>query len=342
MPDTAGANVARSREVRIFPSLDELLGELSARRPFKTSDSLSGSRFESVVYEGRRMILKYLSVDDDWIMRASGDLRCRQLTLFESGVLDRLPASIDHATVAAAPFVSASGHRSGAFLMEDVSASMIPPGSTRIDIDTHLRFLDHMSQLHAAYWERVAADELFPLAHHYVLLTPTTAAIERERGAQDAVPPAVAVGWENMRTAWPAAYRALSELAYDPGPLASALSATPQTLIHADWKLGNLGEHADGRTVLLDWDRSGPAPATFDLAWYLAVNCDRIPQTKEDAIHAYRASLQEQGIDVGGWWQRQLALTLVGAFLMLGWSKTNDPSEFMWWEARLADGLQYL
>ena len=35
--------------------------------------------------------MKYISVDDDWILRATGDFGCRQLTLFSSGVLASLP-----------------------------------------------------------------------------------------------------------------------------------------------------------------------------------------------------------------------------------------------------------
>jgi hypothetical protein len=294
------------------------------------------------MYEGEPAILKYVCVDDDWIMRASGDLHCRQLTLFESGWLERLPPSIDHATVAVAPFVSASGHRGGAFLMKELSASLVPEGTTRIDLDQHLRFLDHMSDLHAAYWGHDAAADLFPAAHHYVMLTPAMAAIEKAHGSRDIVPPAVAEGWASMRSRWPSTHAALLKLAQEPGPLTTALAATPQTFIHADWKLGNLGEHSDGRTVLLDWDRCGTAPPTFDLAWYLAVNCDRIPQSKEEAIDAYRSSLEQRGVDVDGWWHRQLALTLLGAFLMLGWSKTHDADEFTWWEAHMADGLQHL
>lgn len=328
--------------VHVFSSLEELLGAVSARRPFKTSDSLSGSQFEAVEFQGERMVVKYVSVDNDWLMRASGDLNCRQLTLFASGLMDRLPAGIDHATVAVAPFATDSGHRGGALLMRDVSRSLVPPGSSRVDADTHLRFLDHMSQLHALHWGWHGAAELFPLAHHFVLLTPTMAMIEEQRGSDDAVPPAVAAGWARMRQGWPAAYAALHEIAQDPGPLVSALSTTPQTFIHADWKLGNLGEHSDGRTILLDWDRCGSAPATLDLAWYLAVNCDRLPQSKEDTIDAYRSMLANQGVEVEAWWHRQLALTLLGAFLMLGWSKTGDRAEFGWWEDRLAEGLRLL
>jgi hypothetical protein len=56
--------------VRVIPSRADLLADLGTREPFKTSDSLSGSRFERVRYEGEPMILKYVSLDDDWIMRA--------------------------------------------------------------------------------------------------------------------------------------------------------------------------------------------------------------------------------------------------------------------------------
>src|SRR5207253_6806650 len=68
----------------------------------------------------------------------------------------------------------------------------------------------------------------------------TMAALEQERASREGVPPAVAQGWTAMRTGRPATYGALVELARDPGPLASALASTPHTLIHADWKLGNL------------------------------------------------------------------------------------------------------
>jgi hypothetical protein len=328
--------------VQLFPSLDAVLATLETRRPFKTLDSLSGSRFESARRNGEPMILKYVCVDDDWIMRASGDVHCRQLTLFESGVLDRLPASIDHATVAVAPYVSPAGHRGGAFLMKDVAARLVEPSSGAIDFETHLRFMDHMSELHAAYWTVPHEPDLFPVMHHFVFLTPVMATLERERGGTDPVPPAVLEGWSRLDARWPKAARALGELARDPSPLVAALARTPSTFIHGDWKLGNIGEHANGRTILLDWDRSGYAPATLDLAWYVGVNCDRLPQTKEETIASYRGALSAHGIATEGWWEPQLAVTLLAAFLMLGWSKTEQPDEFGWWQDRLDDGLKYL
>ena len=115
-----------------------------------------------------------------------------------------------------------------------------------------------------------------------------------------------------------------------------ALQAGPQTLIHGDWKLGNLGRKGS-RTILLDWDRTGEGAPLVDLAWYLSVNCDRLPESKEDTIAAYRSALDDAGIDTGPWWDAQLAAALAGAFLQLGWSKTGDATEFAWWSERLAE-----
>jgi aminoglycoside phosphotransferase (APT) family kinase protein len=39
--------------------------------------------------------------------------------------------------------------------------------------------------------------------------------------------------------------------------LVAAFGETPATLIHGDWKFGNLGAHPDGRTILLDWGGPG-------------------------------------------------------------------------------------
>jgi Phosphotransferase enzyme family len=328
--------------VRVAASFDEMLAGADARSPFKSSDSRSGSRFERVSIGGVAMVLKYLCVDDDWIMRGTGDLDCRVLTLIESGVVDQLPECIDHAMVAAAPYVSQHGHRGAALLMRDVGDLLVPPGDDKISPDSHRRYLEHMAALHAEWWGRADAVDVFPLAHHYTFLTPTMAVIEAERGGADPVPKAVAEGWAALRHASPRMAATLGELAADPGPLVGALAATPLTLVHGDWKFGNMGEHADGRTVLLDWDRCGAAPATLDLAWYLAINCARLPEHKEGAIAAYRDALERLGVATAGWWDRQLALTLVGAALQLAWNKAGEPEELGWWQDRVTEGERFL
>ena len=320
--------------IPVAESLDRLLEGCEQREPWKTADSLSGSRFERVVMDGVPLVVKYISVDDDWLMRASGDLGWRQLTLLSSAVLAALPASIDHAIVGCAPFTTRPGHQGLALLMRDVSDSLIPSGGDQIALDEHRGFIDAMASLHAAYWGFRDEIGLFPLAHHYVFLTPMMAELEAATPRADPVPPAVAVGWQRLGERYPADARRLGELAGDPWPLVVALRKGPQTLIHGDWKLGNLGR--DGaRTILIDWDRTGEGPPLFDLAWYLAVNCDRLPESKEDTIGAYRAALESAGVATRSWWDAQLAAALSGAFLQLAWSKTEDAAEFGWWSERL-------
>ena len=142
-------------------------------------------------------------------------------------------------------------------------------------------------------------------------------------------------GWAAVRELAPEAADVAVALAADAMPLGAALERTPQTLVHGDWKLGNLGTLPDGRTVLLDWAWPGRTGACVDLAWYVAVNCDRLPESKEDTIAAYRAALERRRVSTAGWWDRQLELALLGAFVQLGWSKAGNPAELAWWTDRV-------
>ena len=323
---------------RVAGSVAELVGGNAGRTPMKTSDSLSGSRFEWVRVDGERCLLKYLCVDDDWIARATGDLGVRQVELWRRGVFDRLPQELDPALIGIAAWRNANGRATAALLMRDISPFLVPPGGEQVTESTHHQFLDHMALLHAGM-SGEAVDGLFPLAHHYLFLGPQMAAIEAERGTPG-VPAEVAAGWSRFRAAAPRAAGLVEALLRDPSPLVEALARTPQTLIHGDWKLGNLGE-LNGRTIILDWDRCGRGPATLDLAWYLAVNCDRLPETKEATIEFYRQRLERHGTDTTGWWEHQLGLALIGGLLQLGWAKTGDAPEIAWWEQR-ALGAQSL
>ena len=80
-----------------------------------------------------------------------------------------------------------------------------------------------------------------------------------------------------------------------------------------------------------------------DLAWYLALNRARLPQSKEDAIAALRASLEGYGIETDPWWARQSALCLLGALVEFGWEKAlGDDAELGWWCDRAREGAAFL
>jgi hypothetical protein len=323
-----------SQELRmVYPSVEQMLAGASLREPMdKHVDSLSGSAFERVVLDGQPYLVKYVGMSVDWLARALDDRDCFVRTLWRNGLLDQLPDSIDHTIVAVA---DDPGTGRVALLLRDVGDRLVPAGAAPLFLAEHRRFLTHMAAMHAAFWGFEDRYGLLDQRLRYTALSPATGEREAAAGSTDPVPKALAGGWAALRAAAPQAYEHAIALARDPSPLVDALARTPATLVHGDWKIGNLGSHADGRTILLDWGWPGAAGPLVDLAWYLAVNCDRLPESNEDTVAAYRAALTQRGVDTGQWWAEQLGLALLGGFVQLGWSKTHDPGELSWWVERV-------
>jgi Phosphotransferase enzyme family len=321
-------------------SVDELIAGASLREPMdKTADSKSGSTFERVVIDGEPYVLKHLHVDHDWLARATGDLACRPALVWELGLLDALPPTIDHAVVGVATGLGRAG-LGAALLLRDVGDSLVVEGSATLDPQQHQRFIEHMADLHAAFWGWEDTIGLQPLSHRLYELSPLTGDVEANLGSTDEVPPLLRPGWERMRDDVPAAGALAWALLDDPGPLLRPLAAGPQTFIHGDWKAGNLGSDTDGRTILLDWAVPGAAPGPVDLAWYLAVNCDRLPESKDAVMVRYRDALEGRGIGTDEWWDEQIALALIVGFVQLGWNKRGD--ELAWWADRVVAAAVHL
>lgn len=78
---------------RLAGSVRELLAGATAREQLGGTDGKSGALLERVVIDGERYVVKYLGVDRDWVARASGDLGCRPLLLWRSGLF-RLPSRL--------------------------------------------------------------------------------------------------------------------------------------------------------------------------------------------------------------------------------------------------------
>ena len=326
--------------------LDELLAGATERTVLAEAPGKSGARLERVVIAGQPYVLKHLDLAEDWTMRASGCLAGAPLLAWERGILARLPACINQPIVGVA---RAQGHGAApsggcALLMRDVSRWLVPATDEPISLDQHLRFLRHMAALHAAFWACGAECEVVPAMHRYLELSPWLAVAEAAVGSAHLVPRLVGEGWPQLAEVAPAAAAIVTPLAWDPGPLVAALAVTPQTFVHSNWKLDNLGTDDAGRTVLLDWEQPGRGAALSDLAWYLAINCRRLPQGKEDSIAAYRQALEECGIVTEPWWERQLALCLLGALVQFGWEKAlgGYDEELAWWEGQAARAVPYL
>jgi hypothetical protein len=326
----------------VCSTLDELLAGATGRELLLAHEGKSSASLERVVIDGERYVVKHLHPKDDWLMRASGDLGCRPVLVWRSGLLDSLPPCIDHTVVAVADGLGPDG-RGAALLMRDVSRWLVPPGDSRLDPEQEQRFTDHMGALHATFWDRPGSIELTPLGNRYAMFTPLVAELESADGHGAEVPRALARGWSRFPARAPELADAIRALLAEPWPLIEALSGLPQTLVHGDWKFGNAGSHDDGRTILLDWAFPGQAPGVTELTWYLALNTARLPRGKEASIDAYRTALERRGIDTRAWWDRGIELALLGAFLQFGWEKAlGDDEELAWWRERAAAGVARL
>ena len=191
-------------------------------------------------------------------------------------------------------------------------------------------------------------DELGLLPHRlrWAWFGPAQLEGEAALGFPEEVPRIAAEGWARFAERAPSAIVEVVEaLRRDTTPLSEAVRSTPQTFLHGDWKLGNLGSAADGRSILLDWAYPGEGPACHELAWYLALNRARLPagHTKESTIDAFRAALDRHGVATDGWWERQLGLCLLGALVQFGWEKSLGPDEELaWWCDAALDGSRRL
>jgi hypothetical protein len=322
----------------VSASVTELIAGATSRVSLTEGAGKSGARIERLVIGGQSYVLKHLDLAQDWTMRASGCLRGAPLVAWERGLLGRLPACFNQPIVGVALSGGDGSVPSGgcALLMRDVSPWLVPVTDEPISLDQHLRFLRHMAALHAAFWACGSECEVVPVMHRYLELSPWLAHAEAAVGSAHLVPRLVGEGWPRLAEVAPAAAAVVTPLARDPGPLVEALEGTPQTFVHSNWKLDNLGTDADGRTVVLDWEQPGRGAPLSDLAWYLAINCRRLPQGKDDTIAAYRRALEEHGISTAAWWDRQLALCLLGALVQFGWEKAlgGHDEELAWWETQ--------
>ncbi|HEV7760893.1 MAG TPA: hypothetical protein VGO78_17935 [Acidimicrobiales bacterium] len=324
-------------------SIDELVAGATRRQPFHADDGKSGSGFERVEIDGRRYVLKTLHVDDDWIARSLGDLGCRPAVLWTTGLLDAVPSTVDHTVVGVATGLGRHGW-GAALLMHDVGDRLIPEGDATVSLADHAGLIDGLARLSAHFWGWHDDIGLLPPSIRWSFFGPGMLEVERRRGWPHPVPRIAADGWERFATRAPAPVADLvTGLRHEPWVLVEALQTTPWTLLQGDWKMGNLGRHPDGRTILLDWAYPGEGPAGHDLAWYLALNRARLPESKEATIDRFRQALERHGVDTAGWWERQLGLCLLGALVQFGWEKAlGSDEELTWWTEAAQSAAHWL
>ena len=238
-------------------------------------------------------VVKHLDLGEDWTMRAAD--RPRRTTVRCGGAASS-PRCRTASTSPSSPWPRLrrpDGHRPADARRRRVAGPrQRRAGAAR----AARRFLDHMAALHARSGSRRI--DVVPPPDRY-LSCPVDGRSRSGRGS-DPGAPARRPGLAAARGGPPALARVVVPLAHDPAPARRRPRDDPSTFVHGNWKLGNLGTDDDGRTVLIDWESPGRAPRLSDLAWYLAINCRRLPTSKEDAIAAYREALERRGIDTDG------------------------------------------
>ncbi len=317
-----------------LPLIADMLAGATDVRPLQDAPGKSGARLERLTVGGVGCVVKYLDRESDWTLRASGVLAGPVVAMWSRGLLDRLPACINQPIIGVAVDDPGTPDQRTAVLMRDVGPDLIPAVDDVLPLATHLRLLDHMAVFHATFWQAGEEFDVVPVMHRYLELSPWTSLAEAAISSTHLVPQLIGRGWPLLAEVAPAAAAVVTPLAWDPSPLVSALASTPQTFVHGNWKLDNLGTDSSGRTVLFDWELPGLGAPLSDVAWYLAINCRRLPHSKEAAIDAYRESLESAGVETEPWWDRQLALSLLGALVQFGWEKalSGYDDELAWWD----------
>lgn len=329
----------------VASSVNELLADVNRRESWRPAETRSGTNFERVWVGDEPMIVKYLHLDDDFTMRVSGDIGARGLRAYAAGLYDAASEHIDHGIAGMAGGVGRNGWGS-AILMRDLSGELATTTDAPWTEAEHDGFIRAMAAMCAATWGWEDDLGLLPYEGRWQFFGEAMILGDRGLGWPERVPQIADEGWHRFAERAPSAVaEGVLALWRDVSALAEALAATPSCFLHGDWKNGNVGRGADGRTVLIDWVYLGEGPACHELGWYLALNRAKLPpgRTKEAVIDEFRSALEAAGVVTDGWFDRQLRLALLGAVVQFGWEKAfGDDDELAWWCDRAAEGLDLL
>jgi hypothetical protein len=268
-------------------------------------------------------VLKRYWYERDWVMRLTHDDAVREVALYRHGVYGRLP---DECMV---PIIAAARDgRMWASLMRDVSDALAVAAEQIIAHDIARGWLVHLAKMHIRFGDArpPAAAGLSSLTDFLSILSPGRVRAELEAGRRHPVLEQAERGWGLVSgMAGKDIVDFVSAVHADPGPLGRALDKMPQTLVHGDYKIGNLGavnEHGRMRTVMLDWQDATWGPPWMDVGYFLFLNAHRLPFSREEALWIYGDELERGGVSAEG---EQIDLALVaGGPLRLLWLTAAD------------------
>ena len=316
--------------------VSQVLARATSTESVRPDDARAGADYHRLVADGEAYFLKRLSPATDWIMRVTGDHVHRPFLVWRAGIMDKAPGCIDH-TVVAMEVAGTGDDATLSVLMRDVGACLVPPGDAKVPLAQHDGFLRHMAEIATAFWGWSDDIGLSTMAQRLRFFAPDNIAAELTAADVPGPIAAAAEGWRRLPGLSAPLWEIASLVHQRPDVVTGPLGRTPRTFLQGDWKMGNLGSHPDGRTILLDWAYPGSGPACWDLCWYLALNRARLPEQKEAAIDRFRGALEASGVRTDPWWEPQLDLCMIGIMATFGWEKAlGEPGELDWWQDRVA------
>jgi hypothetical protein len=234
-------------------------------QPFVSSDSFSGSRLYNVTADDVLLVMKRINLSQDWISIAAEDRLCRSVRVWQYGLLDRIQPHMDHAIVAAC-----SDGDEYLLLMHDVSEGLFD--NKEITPQTIYALLDALAAMHAMFWEDEALKdpELGLCTPDQMVKTFWKEHLHRYRHDNKATE-YINAGWDAFfELVPPDVCDAVQQLMEDPQPLFRKLAQLPATLVHGDYRLGNLAlMPKTNQVIAFDWQHAGYAPATLCLSWFI-------------------------------------------------------------------------
>lgn len=314
-----------------------ILDGATNRRPVAGHDGKSGATLErAVLADGRPVVVKRLDPDADLTMALTHDTTGRELELWRSGVLDRLPTGVRHA------LVDAWAEERGAVLVMHDLGDRIIGRHDRLDRRRWLFVVERLAAMHAAYVDEPPTG-LSRLDDLVGLFAPERMAPYADR---DRLPALVLRGWERFVEEVPADVAGpVLVLLADPAPLAASLRARLTTLVHGDLATVNMALDGDD-LVLIDWALASVAPGALDLAWFVAGCASVVDGSREQLIADYAAAAGELHDEDA------LRTSLLAALVWLGWNKALDATEhpspvkraaeradLEWWVVRAREAL---
>jgi hypothetical protein len=274
--------------------------------------------------DGQSYVLKRLSIERDWIMRATDDVGCREAAF--AAAARSLPAGIATPTIG----VARDGGEQ-ALLMHDISDALLPQGAVA---DAAVRkILERVAELHRS--DAPGDVPWCDLRLRLTLLTPERARIAAAYGAP--VARDLDEGWRLFaKHATPAARALIEGLFADATPLLRALEPLPAAFLHGDLKFDNIGIGADGRIHLIDWAMPLVAASAVEIGWFLAINSRRTTLSLDEQMRIYAEAAAMSPAERA----THDALSAVCGLLLRGWRKALDaedgePGELRWWCERV-------